>query len=179
MNQRGHRLEFIILDKAPGFITDGCIGLPIVLADSIQLAALNIIQGGAFGEGLKLVLDHHAFVPLGSTVVIVSSEFLQIGFKYHLLNPPVKPEDLRLIFVHKFAAPSQPVIQKPAIGSWPPIFDLPCFVRMTDVRGGRNRRAIKTVITRILYVRIKLSSTIEKPPVLGSVTGDAKKHILF
>ena len=69
--------------------------LPEKVADMVQLAPFNVKNGYAFGIGIVLVVDGDAQPPFLTAVVIMGGKALQIRREDNLLDPPVKPDDLR------------------------------------------------------------------------------------
>ncbi len=115
MDKGRHRFEIIIFHITPRLIADRGVCLPVILADVIEFAALDVVKCGAFGECLVLVLDDDFLAPFSGAVVVIGSKLLQPGRKDSLLDPPVEPEDLWLIFIDKFAAACQPIVKEFAI----------------------------------------------------------------
>src|SRR5690606_18551854 len=56
MDQCGDSLEVIVFDITPGFVTYRGIGLPVRLADVVELAAFNIIKCRSYRKSLEFVL---------------------------------------------------------------------------------------------------------------------------
>src|SRR5947209_7319592 len=104
-----------------------------------------------------LVVDSDATAPLHATVVVVGGELLQVGTEDRLLDPPVEPDQLWLIFVNQLTGTRQPVIEEYFV--WCKRFGL--------------SRTIQVRITGILHVGVKLHAAVEEPPVFGPVTREA------
>ena len=87
-----------------------------------------------------------------------------------MANPPIKPDQLRLIFVNQLAGAQQPIVQEGRIGIGTRI-KLMCLVFRPFHHGGRT---IKIRIGWIVDIRIELAPAVHKPPMLGAVAGEAK-----
>src|SRR5688572_33313600 len=121
------------------------------------------------------IVNSYPTAPFLSPVVVISGKFLQIRLKNHLLDPPIKPDQLRLVFIDQFTGTGQPIIEELAIRSWRPIFTAPRFRAET---GTGLSRPVEAVITRILHIRVIFPAAVEKPPMLGPMAGKAKNQVL-
>ena len=95
-------VRYSVGDIAPRTLRDRRIRLPIERANPGELSAFHIEHGRPFGKCLVLVIDDHPLLPFLGAIVIVGSELSQVRFKHTLVNPPIKIDQLRLIFVHDF-----------------------------------------------------------------------------
>ncbi len=111
MDDRDRRFVIVVADVAPRIFGYRRIVLPEQRSNILELAALDIEHRRAFGKRFELVIDRHALAPLGAAVVIVCREGLQVGLEDFLLDPPVKPDQLRLVLIHQLAGARQPIIQ--------------------------------------------------------------------
>ena len=124
------------------------------------------------GERFVFVVDRHALVPLQPAIVVVGGEALQIGLEDGLLDPPVEPEQLRLVFVNDLAAAGQPVFEERGVGPR-------LHIQAVAVVRQRDGRAVEIGVGRVLHIRVEVAAAVEEPPVLGAVAGDAEYHALL
>lgn len=109
-------LVLVMLDVAPGVFGDGSICLPEVGIGIGELSAFDIKDSGVFREGLMFVINRDTLAPGGGAVVVVGGEALKVGSEGRLFDPPVEPEELRLVEVDELTAASEPVVEKVSIG---------------------------------------------------------------
>src|SRR5688572_13349493 len=115
---------------------------------------------------MMFIVNSYPTLPFLASIVIIGGKFLQVRFKNHLLDPPIKPDQLRLVFVDQFTGADQPIIEELAIRSWGPIFAAPRF--RADTRT-RFSRPIEPIITGVLHIRVIFPAAVEEPPMLGSM----------
>ena len=102
----------------------------------------------------------------------MGGEALQIRLEDGLLDPPIEPEQLRLIFIHELAAAGQPVLEERGIGPR-------LHILAVAVVRQRDGRAVEIGVGRVLHIRVEVAAAIKEPPVLGAMAGDAEHHALL
>lgn len=96
---------------------------------------------------------------------------MQIRLKDRLLNPPVEVEQLRPVTVNQVAGTHQPVVQKLLV--WRKNRQ-----RISRIAIGRLRRSVKLRICRVLHIGRNIPPAVVVPPVLRTVAGHTKGHIM-
>ena len=73
MNHEFRRLEGVVLDVAPGFITYRGVGLPVEGTNVAQLSAFQIEHGGVLLHGVVFVIDYSYVVAVFQRTVVIKS----------------------------------------------------------------------------------------------------------
>src|SRR5664279_1142149 len=111
MNDEFWRLESVVFNIAPGFITYGSICLPSERSNVAKLATFQVEYTGMLLYGIVLVVDHPNIITvLERAVVIERGKAREVRAERRLPNPPVKVHDIWMIFRHQFGGPRQPIV---------------------------------------------------------------------
>ena len=93
------------------------------------------------------VVDGHALVPLDAAVVVIRGKLLEVRLEKGLLDPPIEPEQLRLVLIHQLAGAGQPIIEE---------FAGRVQARLAIIlRFEPSCRAVKIGIARIMDIRVE------------------------
>ena len=115
VHQAGRGAKVVVLDVGPRPVADRGVGLPVLLANVIELAPLDVQHGHAVGD-LVLVLQDRLDAPFQGAVVIVGHDLGAIGRKLVKMPAKVEPQDVGLELVHELPGPGKPVLQEGRAG---------------------------------------------------------------
>ena len=111
-------------------------------------------------EGVELVVDRHRTVAGDAPVVVPGRELGQPGLEHVLLDPPVEPDQLRVIVLDELDGPGEPVLEE--------------RLRRSDLLALRG--AVEVGELGITDIGVELHAAVEEPPVLGAMARRAGDH---
>ena len=116
-----------------------------------------------------LIVDGNLFAPLLCSVVVISTQLFKKRLKGMVVNPPVKIQNLWLIFINQFTGAHKPVL-KPFFTCTDGISICCRFVYCMAVPFRTiNSGSVKISVLFIIYITVKCSAHIHKEIMLGSV----------
>src|SRR5579872_60665 len=159
MDHELRRLERVVLDIAPRFVTYGSVGLPIEGTDIAKLSTFEVEHAGVCWHGIVFVIDHsNVITVLQRTVVVKGGEPGEIWPDRSLSDPPIEVDNVGMIFLHKFRAAREPVVG-------PCRRDVSEIIIKRDAPWGRQpvmSRSVECCVLRIVYIRGNTAAHAEK-----------------
>src|ERR1035438_65328 len=126
MNDEFGRLEGVVLDISPRLVAHRRVGLPIERANVAELATLQVKHSRVLLHGVVLIIDYSNVITilkpnvpvkhtnvitiLQGTVVIKRGKAREVRPDRCLADPPVEVDEIGMIFLDEFGAPSKPVV---------------------------------------------------------------------
>ncbi len=132
-----------------------------------ELPALDVEDARGVGERLAavlLVVDRDSLSPLLAAVVVEGGELLEVLVCRGLRDPPVEPDELRLVLVDELGGTREPVVEELLARR-----GLPLLGPLAVGGGG-----IEAGVAGIPDVGIELHALSKEPPMLDAVRGEAE-----